>query len=366
VIRIHQGGGIWKFISIESGTGRPIPKMPNPPLQSSGKSVRNNWHSDIYDRFRPPKNMSSTRNDNPADFQRFALESLRNFKEFTELVSQIAQYSSINAIPVMNLRFANHGTTLGVKGHICEKCFSFEIAPILNDEKMTSLKSKHMCGTQSQDIAGTIFYKRKQELIFQLTSIVNYMAKQHELVDLAAVEIPASVFDSRLDSYEDHVDLDYFRSSTPNWAHHAIKERKIVINRTDLAEFLDIFIATLGFFKLTIDGEKRCFFVYIANELEPSNIKYLEKLLRLEPTLTTGMGVPMNHSAINKEWKDIFIEGPHTMFPLRPDKFSFRFQNPSTAQTLNISNEEWDEIRERQENDKKPNAEEKPSSVTFA
>lgn len=86
---------------------------------------------------------------------------------------------------------------------------SFEIVPMVDDEKMTSLKSKHMCGAQSPDIGRTIIHTRKQELIFCLTSIVNCMAKQHELVDLTAVEIPASVFDSQLDSYEEYVDLLY-------------------------------------------------------------------------------------------------------------------------------------------------------------
>jgi hypothetical protein len=145
------------------------------------------------------------------------LSSNRNFKEMRELVSQISIQNPLgfmNAMPAMNLRFASYGTTLGFKGHICEKCLSFEIVPILDDEKMTSLKSNHMCSTQSVDTTGTIMYKRKHELIFCLIFIVNYMAKQQELVDLTAVEIPASVFDSRLDSYEEYVDLDSLPSRT--------------------------------------------------------------------------------------------------------------------------------------------------------
>lgn len=53
----------------------------------------------------------------------------------------------------------------------------------------------------------------------------------------------------------------------------------------------------------------------------------------------------MNYSAINKEWMDLLIEGL-----LRPGNFSFRLKNPSTPQDIHISNEEWAEIRERQEN----------------
>ena len=63
-------------------------------------------------------------------------------------------------------------------------------------------------------------------------------------------------------------------SGIPDWAYGAIKEGKTVINRTDLAEFLIIFEATLGFLRLTIDGVKHYFFVYIAKGLEPSDINY--------------------------------------------------------------------------------------------
>jgi hypothetical protein len=88
--------------------------------------------------------------------------------------------------------------------------------------------------------------------------------------------------------------------------------------------------------------------VYIAKGSESRDIKYLKKLLGLEPAITTEIGVTMNYSPINKEWKDMFIDAPHTNLPpLRPDKFNFHFQNPSTAQASSISNDEWDEIRER-------------------
>jgi len=63
----------------------------------------------------------------------------------------------------------------------------------------------------------------------------------------------------------------------------------------------------LGFFRLTINGVKR-YFVYIANGLAPSDIKYLRKLLRVEPEV----GSTMNYYAKKKEWKDMFIDGPQT------------------------------------------------------
>ena len=187
------------------------------PQQSSGKSVFTNWHTKIYDKFRPSNNISSNVNEGSTDLQRFILESLRNFAEIRKLVSQTSirnPLGFINPIPTLNLRFGSYGTPLGFKGQICEKCLCFEIMPILDDVKITSLKFNHMCSTQSQDVTETILHSRKQELIFCLTSIVNNLTKQRDLVDLTAVEIPASVFDSRLDSYEEYVDLYSFPSGT--------------------------------------------------------------------------------------------------------------------------------------------------------
>ena len=64
------------------------------------------------------------------------------------------------------------------------------------------------------------------------------------------------------------------------------------MNKIDLAEFLDTFEATLGFFRLTIDGVKR-YFVYIAKGLEPWDIKYL-KFFGVGSPITTDIGTTMN------------------------------------------------------------------------
>jgi hypothetical protein len=58
-----------------------------------------------------------------------------------------------------------------------------------------------------------------------------------------------------------------------------------MINRIDLQEFLVIFEATLGFFRLTIDGVKR-YFVYIAKGLELRDIKYLKKFFNTDSPIT--------------------------------------------------------------------------------
>jgi hypothetical protein len=156
---------------------------------------------------------------------------------------------------------------------------SFEFEQIFDGVKRTSLKSR--CNPQRlseaqfvTDIPGTIC-KLRQQLILYLTIIVSDIAKQQEVVDLISVEIPTSVFDNRL--LEEYVDLDSLQSVTLDWAYGAAKEDKTMINKIVLAEFLAIFEATLGFFRLTIDGVKRYFFVYIAKGLEPRDIKYVKQ-----------------------------------------------------------------------------------------
>ena len=59
------------------------------------------------------------------------------------------------------------------------------------------------------------------------------------------------------------------------------------------------------------------------------------------------MSIAMNNSVINREWKDMFIDGPLTCIPpLRPDKFNFLSKNLTT---FKVSENELDDIRERQE-----------------
>jgi len=115
--------------------------------------------------------------------------------------------------------------------------------------------------------------------------MVNDMTKQQELVNLSAVEVTAMI-DIRLNNCEEYIDLDSLESVTLDWAYRAAKESKTVLNRIDLQKFLGIFEATLGFFRLTIDGVKRYFFVYIAKGFEPWDIKYLKRFLNTDSPTT--------------------------------------------------------------------------------
>jgi hypothetical protein len=54
-------------------------------------------------------------------------------------------------------------------------------------------------------------------LILWLTLIVNDIAKQQELVDLTAVEVPSSVFDNQSNIYEEYIDLDSLQRVTLDW-----------------------------------------------------------------------------------------------------------------------------------------------------
>jgi hypothetical protein len=97
----------------------------------------------------------------------------------------------------------------------------------------------------------------------------------------------------------------------------------------------------MGFLRLTIDGVKHYFFVYVAKGSEPRDIRYLKKLLDADTPITTGV----NNGVIDREWKDMFMDGPLASIPpLRPDKFNF------LPNTLEVSENELDDIRERQEN----------------
>ncbi|MGB8938384.1 MAG: hypothetical protein WCC17_25105 [Candidatus Nitrosopolaris sp.] len=170
------------------GTGRPIPKMPNVPMQSSSEPVSNNWLGD-FPKSRYPNNISSTSKDDPLDLQRYIIETLWKIKEINELRSYFAPGGLNGGLP-MNLCFSDWGTALGFKGYVCKKCLSFEFVPIFDDVKRTSLKSRHACNPQKlheaqfvTDIPGTI-HNRRQELTSCLTFIVNEIAKQQQLVDL--------------------------------------------------------------------------------------------------------------------------------------------------------------------------------------
>jgi hypothetical protein len=57
--------------------------------------------------------------------------------------------------------------------------------------------------------------------------MVNSIAKQG-LVDLVAVEVPASIFDVRLNNHEEYIDLD---SVTLGWAYRAAKEGKTMLTQ---------------------------------------------------------------------------------------------------------------------------------------
>jgi hypothetical protein len=339
------------------GAGRPIPKIPNVPSQSPA----NNWLGDFTPRY--SNNLFSSSRDDQLDLQ-------RNIIEFSRIVSPYLAPSLYGApmnvglrssVPhflapggygaPMNVGFSDGRNILGYKGHVCKKCLSWWIEEIRDDEKRILSKSNHTCDPQklheAQSVTDTTetIYKRRQELISYLPifCVIN-IYNQQELLNLAAVEIPPSVFDNRSDSYEEYVDLDTLPSGTPDWAYGAVKEGKTIINRTDLAEFLNIFEATLGFFRLTMYGVKHYFFVYIAKGLEPSDIKYLKKFLDADMLITTSMSIAMNNSVINREWKDMFIDGPLTCIPpLKPGKFNFLLN------MFEVSENELDDIRERQE-----------------
>ncbi len=97
------------------GIGRPIPTMPEVPLQSPGKPVSNNWLAD----FRKPRSPLSATNNHPLDLQRDIIQTLHIIKEIYELRSLFAP--GLNVAPPMNVDFSNWGTILGFKGHVSKE-----------------------------------------------------------------------------------------------------------------------------------------------------------------------------------------------------------------------------------------------------
>ena len=175
-----------------SGTGLPIPKLPNVPFQSPS----NNWLGDFKSKY--PNNFFSSSKDDPLD--------PRNIIEFLRIVSPYLTPGLYGALP-MNVGSLDGRTTLGFKGYVCNKCFHYWCKQIFDDEEGISLKSNHTCDPQKlyeahryTDITETM-HKKRQELISLIMFsyyVFNNLTTQQELLDLAAVEIPSSVFNNFL------------------------------------------------------------------------------------------------------------------------------------------------------------------------
>ena len=188
----------------------------------------------------PYSQLSSNQSDN--DMRNTEDEFDKSVQEYLQLkksMNQFYNYSNPLYMPViqapMNIRSETRfiglsgGIILGYKGRVCKKCLIWNIAEIPNEETRIFSRSYHTCDPQRlqeaqfvTDIPGTI-NKRRQELISLLVYVVNSIAKQQGLVDLTAVEVPASIFDAHLNSYEEYVDLNSLQSVTLDWAYRAAK-----------------------------------------------------------------------------------------------------------------------------------------------
>jgi len=309
-----------------TGTGRPIPKIATDPLWTGGVEYKTGFKNDIF----------SITNHNPkatdtGDFLEQILQRLRKAKEIKDLCSELygQQAASIITHPhALNMGLmiselaATSGTTLGFKAYGCDKCLDFGIEQIFDHAKKTSLKLHHVCDRQRlykaqfvTDIATTA-KQRRQELILYLTIIVDGMFQQ-EPIDLAAVEIPDHVFEKPIS--EEYVDLDSLSSGTAiDWAYNVALEHKTKIDKITLAQFLEFFNATLGFFCLQIDGTKRYFFTYITKGLEPRDIEYLKNLCSVDANLSNDIGGNIHNHASNIAWNDLvqFVEAPFANEPI--------------------------------------------------
>jgi hypothetical protein len=294
-----------------AGAGRPIPKIATEPIWTGGVGYKTRFKNN---------NFSITNHnpkaDDPEDFLEQSLQPLRKLKEFKDLYSELSGQKA----PSLNMGFmvsdlaskttTTYGTTLGYKGYGCDKCLTFGFEQIFDHPTMTSLKVNHICNTQRlheaqsvKDIATTA-KQRRQELILYLTMIVDHIFQQ-EPIELAAVEIPYYVFEKPIS--EEYVDLDSVSSGTAiDWAYDVATGYKINIDKIVLSQFLAIFNATLGFFRLKIDGTKRYFFAYIAKGLQPWDIEYLKNLDKAaDARISNRIGSNNSNHDSNIAWNDM-------------------------------------------------------------
>jgi hypothetical protein len=309
-----------------TGAGRPIPKIASDPLWTGGVEYKTGFKNDIIPITRHDPKATDT-----GDFLEQILQRLRKQKEIKDLCSELygQQAPSIISHPhALNMGLmiselaATCGTTLGFKAYGCDKCLDFGIEQIFDHAKKTSLKLDHVCDQQRLDKAqfvkdiATTAKQRRQELTLYLTIIVDGMFQQ-EPIDLAAVEIPDHVFEKPIS--EEYVDLDSLSSGTAiDWAYKVALGHKTKIDRIVLAQLLAIFNATLGFFRLTIDGTKRYFFTYIAKGLEPRDIEYLKNLYTTDANISNGIGGSIHKHASNIAKNDMvqFVKAPFANEPI--------------------------------------------------
>lgn len=302
-----------------TGTGRPIPKIATDPIWTGGVDYKTRFENGSFSNHNPKA-------ADTGDFLDQILQRLRKAKEIKDLCSELLgqQAASVITHPqALNMGLmiselaATSCITLGYKAYGCDKCLDFGIEQIFDHAKKTSLKLHHECDRQrlykaqfASDIAKTI-QQRRQELILYLTFIVD-QTFQHEPIDLVAVEIPDCVFEKPIS--EDYVDLGSLSLSSGtaiDWAYNVALGHKTKIDRIVLAQFLAIFNATLGFFRLKIDGTKRYFFTYIAKGLEPRDIEFLKNLYAADASISNGN---IHNHASNIAWNDMvqFVNTPFT------------------------------------------------------
>lgn len=204
------------------GAGRPIPKIPNAPSHSPA----NNSFGEFKPRY--PNNLFPNSKGDQLDVQRNIIEFSRIVSPYLApdlyggLRSSLTPFVAANS--PMNLGFSDGRNILGYKGHVCRKCLLWQIEQIHDDEERILSRSNHTCDPRKlheaqlvTDTTGTI-YRQRQELISCLTILcTNDIFNQQELLNLAAVEIPASIFDNWSDSYEECIDLDTLSSGMPDW-----------------------------------------------------------------------------------------------------------------------------------------------------
>jgi hypothetical protein len=112
--------------------------------------------------------------------------------------------------------------------------------------------------------------KREAELILHLKRIIDKKTREYESIKFEAVRIPYNQFGPGL-IHEEFVNLDSMQRPIPSYVERAAIHGVAVVYKNELLQFLEIFLGTLGYFRLRVRELPSYFFIYISNWLEREN-----------------------------------------------------------------------------------------------
>jgi hypothetical protein len=183
------------------------------------------------------------------------------------------------------LEIPGFGTLLGYKGYVCQNCGYCQIQLVYNDIPKMHFDFTHPCtgrpiAIQLASLKSSFddyLHGHREELISNLSYIVNQTTRYPGSANLMVVEITRLVIEDGPEKYGEYVDLSPAHKIQER-LYNAIYTHNIFIDNIELSEFLNLFLSTFGVVRLRTDAFHRYYFVYISNGLDPVEIGILRKL----------------------------------------------------------------------------------------